>query len=164
MLEGATVSALTRRQKGYLAQLATRAFNLEVARARGRECGEMRSDAAAQEAWRHEEVGKACGKEGLRCCSQLDYRAVEGHFLGLLGETKRAFSAHLASATEGRRQAEAVLSRELTRAGLSPGYVETICQRQYRCSVLDAGEKQLWSLVYTVRNRAAARRRKEAAL
>lgn len=153
------MSALSKKQKAYLAGLSERAFNLAAAKARG--AGEeMTTDWRARGDWRREQVAVACGKAGLRCCGQLDYAAVEAHFLGLLGETKRAFEAHVRSATEERRQADAVLLRETEKAGLSPMYVEAICRRQFRCPVMDANAKQLWCLVYTVRNRAAAKRRR----
>jgi len=147
-------SPLTNFQKQHLARLAGRAYNLQAAIARG--AGKVFEPDA--ERWRHDQVAAACGKLGLRCCSQLDYKRVEAHFLELLGEHGRAFQAQVQAETEPRRQAEAVLVRECERAGLPLQYAEKICQRQFRCSLFDAGEKQIWSLVYTVRNRARKKR------
>ncbi len=149
-------AALTNRQKVHLARLAWRAQNRVEALARGR--GEEVAEVGAEE-WRHAEVVKACGKKGLRCCGQGDYKAVEAHFLELLGEHGAAFAAEVRAATEDRRQAEAVLVRECAKAGVKLAYAEAICQRQFRLGLYDASERQIWCLVYTVRNRAAARRR-----
>lgn len=145
---------LTKSQKRYLAQLARQALNQvrALARARG-EAFEV-----DEETWRHEEVIRAVGKHGLRCCSQDDYADLKGHFLDRLGAYGAAFDARLRAATQKRRQAEAVLVRELQKAGLHLNYANSICQRQYRCTLFDATERQIWNLVYTIRNRAAQKR------
>lgn len=146
---------LTNGQKAYLAQLASRARNFRAAVARGQGTP---IDGRSEEAFRHEEVAAACGKLGLRCASQDDYAAIKGHFLELLGQHQRAFEAEVRSATESRRQAEAVLVRECEAFGLHLAYAEAICQRQFRCGLWDASEKQIWCLVYTVRNRGRKKR------
>ena len=46
--------------------------------------------------------------------------------------------------------------RLFTEAGLPESYAAAICRRQYRCALSEASDKQVWCLVYTVRNRAAA--------
>lgn len=140
---------LSNKQKAYLAQLIKQAYLRVV--------GEAGPDVASVEDWRHQQVAAACGKLGLRCCGQDDYKRIEAHFLELLGEHGRAMKAHVAAETEPRRQAEAVLVRELERFGLRMGYAEAICQRQYKCGLFDASEGQLWKLVYTVRNRGHAK-------
>lgn len=146
---------LTKDQKRYLSQLARRALNIVRALARGR--GETFD--VKEEDWRHEEVIAACGKHGLRCCSQDDYAAVKAHFLDKLGQHGDAFNAQVRAATEKRRQAEAVLVRECEKAGFKLAYADAICRTQNKCGLFDATEKQLWHLIYTVRNRAAAKRR-----
>lgn len=109
--------------------------------------------------WRHSEVARACGKNGLRCCDQDDYAPVKAHFLDMVGASGAAFNWHVRAQSQGDRVARAVLERECGKAGVSLGYAIAICKRQFRCELNDASEKQLWSLVYTVRNRASARRR-----
>jgi hypothetical protein len=146
---------LANSQQRHLSQLARRALNLVRSLALGR--GEQFE--VDEDTWRREEVIAACGKHGLRCCSQDDYKLVEAHFLDRLGAHGAAFTAQLRAATEKRRQAEAVLCREIKLAGLHLNYANSICQRQYRCTIFDATEKQLWTLIYTIRNRAAAKRR-----
>jgi hypothetical protein len=150
---------LTNDQKRRLSQLARRAFNRAAALARGR--GE--APPADADAWRREHVLAATGKLGLRCCGQSDYKLIEAHLLEVLGEHGRAFNAHVAALTNSHRQAEAVLMREIELcADVIPGalaYVTAICARQFKCSPLDASEKQLWNLIFTLRTRAAARRK-----
>lgn len=146
---------LSKPQKRYLSQLSRRALNQVRALARGRgETFEVTDDD-----WRHEEVIAACGKHGLRCCSQDDYKLVEAHFLDRLGAHGAAFNAQVRAATEKRRTAEAVLVRECEAGGFRLDYANAICRTQYKCTLFDATEKQLWNLVYTIRNRAAKHRR-----
>ena len=157
---------LSHKQKRYLSQLSHRAYDYLAAEADGstdeRLHAELR-ESEAREQFRHDQVASACGKHGLRCCSQDDYKRVEAHFLDLLGETARAFDAHLRAETEPRRQAEAVLVRECARFGLALGYAAAICSRQFRCDLADATTQQVWNLVYTIRNRGAARARQAQA-
>ena len=88
---------LTHDQKRYLSQLASRAYKRQTAIARGR--GESLAggkydglaQTAAEQQYRHDQVALATGKLGLRCCSQDDYKEVEGHFLDLLGNHAAAF-------------------------------------------------------------------------
>ncbi len=146
---------LTHKQKRYLSQLARRCLNIVRALARGRgERFDVREDD-----WRHQEVIAACGKHGLRCCTQADYNAVKAHFLDKLGSHGDAFNAQVRAATEERRVAEYKLAAECAAAGLHLNYANAICQRQYGCTLFDATAKQLWTLVYTIRNRAAAKRK-----
>lgn len=153
---------LSNLQKSRLAQLAARAFRRQCAIARGRG-EEPDSSWRAHDVWRHQQVAAACGKMGLRCCGQDDFNLVEAHFLHLLGEDGRALQSLVAHQAQPRSTAEAVLWRELQKAGdvgITRDYLAAICKRQFGCSLLDASERQLWNLVYTVRNRASARRKK----
>jgi len=138
---------LNHNQKRYLSQLARKAWELA-----DREVG-------TAEEFRHAEVARASGKAGLRCCSQDDYKRVEAHFLDLCGETQKAFNAHVRAETEPRRQAEAVLRRELARFALTWNYAEAICRNQNRGAVIsEVSERRIWNLVYTIRNRGHARK------
>jgi hypothetical protein len=152
---------LTNHQKAYLAQLAARAQNRLAALARGCEPhGPMAADACVltPEAWRHSEVARACGKAGLRCCSQDDFKRVEAHFLHLLGEDGRALNAHVQAETEPRRVAEWKLVQACQEFGFHLAYAEAICRRQHHGAGLgEVGVKAIWQLVYTVRNRGRAK-------
>jgi hypothetical protein len=148
-------SPLTTDQKRILSQLARRAL------ASVRHAAEKRGETftVTEDDWRREQVELACGKHGLRCCSQDDYSTVKAHLLARLGRAAEAFEAHVRAATEKRRQAEAVLIRECEKADLRLSYADRICRDKFHCTVLDATEKQLWQMVFTIRNRARARRR-----
>lgn len=141
---------LSNHQKAHLAQLARRAFNLESARARGR--GE--TPPADFTAWRHEHVARACGRAGLRCCSQDNYKEVEAHFLDLLGQPARAFDAHVRGATNDRRIWEFKLLEACQQFGFHIAYADTICRRQNHGAGLDdVGTNILRNLFFTIRNR-----------
>jgi hypothetical protein len=164
---------LNKKQKAYLSQLARRAFNLEVARARG--AGEVLAanhqaegeplDALLRDEahYRHAHVAFACGKLGLRCCSQDDYRAIEAHFLNILGEVKKAFNSFVLSATEKTRVAKYMVVQACKEFDFQIGYAEHICREQNNgASLDDVDPKTLWRIIFTIRTRGAARNRKKA--
>jgi len=92
---------LTNRQKAYLAMLAKEAFDKCGARSA---CGAgPLAVSLAEEKFRHSEVARACGREGLRCCSQDHYGLVKSHFLGLLGREGGAVQAYVRQASNGLR-------------------------------------------------------------
>ena len=142
------MSPLTNQQKAYLAQLARRAWNLACARARGR-----REPTPDFDPWRHEQIARACHKHGLTCADQGDYKLIEAHFLDLLGHHAQAFEANLRAATEPKRQAHAVLLKNLQAFRLHISYAEHICRCQSKCELIDATPHQLWRVIYTIRNR-----------
>ena len=160
---------LTKGQKSYLSQLAQRAFLRQCALARGR--GEVFADgqyeglavSVAQEKFRHAQVAQASGKLGLRCCSQDDYKLVEGHFLELLGQPGAALKAQVRAATETRRVIEHKIVQACAEFGFAMSYAHKICTSQNHGQGLDeVGEKQLWNVFYTIRNRGNARKQKAA--
>jgi hypothetical protein len=151
---------LTKGQKAYLAQLARRAFNMALAKARGSgntfDGSDDPSDTLLRDegAWRHAQVALSCGKLGLRCCSQDDYRIIEGHFLELLGQHGAAFNAQMHASTEKKRVAQFKVMEACKRFGLSIGYAAHIAKNQNNGSALeDLSERALWNLVYTINNR-----------
>lgn len=145
-------SPLNNGQKRILSQLARRAWARECALSRGR--GEMPDVSAAGEAaFRHEQVARACGKLGLRCCSQDDYGAVKGHFLNLLGEADKAFQAVHHGEGNARRVAEFKVVQACRETGLELAYAAKICANMFKCSLEDASTDQLWKLMFTVKNR-----------
>jgi hypothetical protein len=153
---------LSKKQKAYLSQLARRAFNLACDRARERG-EEPDSSCRAADDWRRRQTAVACRKFGLRCCSQDDYRLVEARFLHIIGEDGLALNSLLVQQAEPRSTAEAHLYFELEKArdvGITREYLGTICRSQFKCSLLEASENMFLCLLYTLRNRVAARRRK----
>lgn len=111
------------------------------------------SATACFEAWRHVEAGKACGVQSLRACTQAHYGRLLAHFQALAGHTAQADYTRARDADNDRRIARYKLAQALRERGLAEGYAAAICVRQYRCGLGEATAKQLWCLVYTVRNR-----------
>lgn len=147
---------LTNSQKRYLSQLAERAFNMEAAkcRAHGLELFDATklSRSAALATFRHHHVAEASGKHGLRCCSQMDYKAVEAHFLKLLGETEKAQRAELRAATEPQRQAENKIIGLCHTLGKKLPYADGICRQMFHGLPLsDASVKQLWKVFFALK-------------
>jgi hypothetical protein len=145
------------KQKAELAQLARRAYGIACER-------DAVPDGMTMEDWRHREVASASGKLGLRCCGQEDYLPVRAHFLEMVGETGEAFATHVRAVTDARRTAEFKLVQACEEFGYRLSYADAICRRQNRGLGLDqVGEKTLWRLVFTIRNRGFSQRRKAAA-
>ena len=137
---------LSNRQKRDLSLLAARAYKKALADSDG----SLTLDEAA---FRHHEIGAACGKLGLRCCSQDDYKIIEAHFLNLLGESGRALTALVRHQTNPRRVAEYKLVQACEAAGVNLGYAAAICRNMFKCELDDAGADQIWKLTFTVKNR-----------
>jgi len=145
-------SNLSKTQKRDLSKLATRAWRLENAKARGR--GEKPdTSTAAATAYRHEQVAKAVNKAGLTCCSQADFLPLIAHFEDILGNSGRALNAHMQSQTDSLRRVQWLLNSEIAKARLTTAYAAKICIDQNKCTLDNASEAQLWRLVYTIRNR-----------
>lgn len=108
--------------------------------------------------YRHAEVEKATGKPGLTACVQDDWNPLLAHFLALVGETGVAFNVAMRHGTEPKRVAMHKLGEALAKARLPMAYAAAICRRQYKCEPADASPKQLWNLVFTIKNRGAARK------
>jgi len=119
--------------------------------------GRAPASAAELEAWRREQQQKACGLLSLTFADQKDYPALEAHFLDLLGESGKAFMRLLKPELKEQRQALAVLARDCRERGLNLGYPSAICRKQYKCTLEEASPKQIWRLVFTIRNRRQAK-------
>ncbi len=136
---------LTSEQRQSLARLGRRAWN--IARDRGHTADDY-------DTWRHKQVHHVTGLAGLRQLTQQHFRRVRGHFLHLLGQDDSALQDIIASETEGPRQALFILARECRRVSLPLAYPQAIARAKFRNPNLDElSEKQLWMLIYTVRNR-----------
>ena len=114
------------------------------------------------DAWRHEEIFKACGRGGLRACTQADYPRLMAHFLRILGRADAARAWDLRASCGGAAVARLKLRTEMDKARATIGdvesYVGAICRRQFGCDVRNATEKQTWSLYFTLRNRSRRKR------
>lgn len=135
---------LSNEQKARLCILARTAFE--------RTNGHSPSTAEA-DAWRHDQVERATGKHGLTLCVQDDFKLIQAHFLNLAGEGGQALNAHIAHETEPKRVALFKLSEALAVIGKPIAYAAAICRNQNKCELSEATDKQIWRLVFTVKNR-----------
>lgn len=115
------------------------------------------------EAWRHVEQGKTVGIQSLCECTQAHYARVLAHFQSLAGHAASALRTIARDDDNDRRIALFKLREALSAAGLPESYAAAVCRRQYCCELAAASDKQLWRLVYTIRNRAQSKRRHVAA-
>lgn len=107
------------------------------------------------DAWRHDQCRRAVGRR-ISEATQPDFLPLRAHFLNLAGNPAAAFETLMRAESEPRRVAMHKLQRECAARDLPLAYPESICRRQYRCGLEDASPKQLWTLVFTVRNRRKA--------
>ena len=165
------MSALNKKQKFILSDMARRAFNRAGAIARGRmadgsaahtmqgDLDQLALDGGrvAEENWRHAQVALACGKHGLRLCGQDDYALVKAHFERLLGMEAKSIRTEVHAAGQARRQVEIKILQACEQWGVKLSYAATLAKgkRLDECTV---GE--LWQVLYTLNNRGKALRDK----
>ena len=140
-------------QKREIAQLARRAYDAWSEREAFEAINSGQSRTACFEAWRHVEQGKACGVQSLCACTQAHYGRLVAHFQALGGNAAAATRTLVRDADNDRRIARYKLDQALQERGLREEYAAAICRRQYRCGLDEANTKQLWRLVFTIRNR-----------
>lgn len=114
------------------------------------------------EAWRRDEQRKQWGLESLTAATQDQYPDIKAHFQALAGDLAGAYKTTRRGQDNPRRVARWHLNKALAAAKLSKAYAQAICKTQYRCTLDEATRDQLWRLVYTVKNRGNARKRKAA--
>ncbi|MCX6908124.1 MAG: sigma-70 family RNA polymerase sigma factor [Verrucomicrobia bacterium] len=132
-------------QKAHLCILAREAFEHVH--------GRPASSEAEFNAWRYEQAAEECGVSSLCAATQREYKLVEARFLRLKGQARAAVRAHERAATEPTRLAMFKLREALRERGLAESYAEAICRRQFKRGLNEASARQLWCLVFTVRNR-----------
>lgn len=156
------MNLLTNPQKATICQLAHEAWEARPdIREPLIECnGATMSKTAIFEAWRHVEQGKAVGRQSLtKCTSEHDFLRLCAHFRAMIpGQEGRAVRTLARHEAEPRLVAMHKLRQACSAAGLELGYAAAICRTQNRCSLDEASEKQLWRLVFTIKNRAKAKR------
>ncbi len=151
------MSELSREQKAEIGALARQAWLAWPGREGFLESNGELSATECFTAWRHWQQGLACGKQSLcACTSEGDYLRLRAHFLALGGDQMAATRALVRHASEPARIAFFKLREAIAERGLREEYAAAICRRQFRCSLAEASERQLWCLVYTVRNRRKA--------
>jgi len=91
--------------------------------------------------------------QSLCACTQAHYGRLVAHFQALGGNAAAATRTLVRDADNDRRIARYKLDEALRERGLREEYAAAICRRQYRCGLDGANARQLWSLLYTIRNR-----------
>jgi hypothetical protein len=148
---------LTRLQKREIVRLARQAWLRSPERIPLLESNKGLTKTAVEAAWRHVEQGKVMpGRQSLTQAIQRDYQPLRAHFLRLCGMEAAADAAVVRAATDGRRRALYLLRQALTERELPEAYAAAICRRQFRCELPEAAEKQIWNIIFTVRNRRPA--------
>lgn len=151
------MSGLTRRQKADVAILARKAWLASPEREAILAANPDYAESEAFTIWRRDKQREAVGVDSLRLVHQDDYLRLLAKFRDILGDTGRAVRLHVHAESEGWRRAWWLLQQSCQERGLAfPGYPGAICMQQYRCPLGEATEKQLWRLLYTVRNRRKA--------
>ena len=155
------MSMLTDKQKAQLCILARKGWDAWASADWEGGINAGVSNANLFRAWRTQEQKAACGQMSLRMCFQEDFPKLMSHFARLAGDDKleRYWTGKLVE--DGRGRVLYILKQNCDLNGLAyPDYPGAICRRQYKCGLGAATEKQLWGLVYTVRNRGQAKKNK----
>lgn len=112
-------------------------------------------DTPDEESWRHAAAVTACGHRISEAQVQ-HFSMLKRHFLDLAGKAGRAFQSAMRESTEAERIAAAVLASECAARGLPLDYPAAIARRQFKRPLKDLTARQIWCLVFTVRNRREA--------
>ena len=107
------------------------------------------------ETFRKDEAIKACGRR-ISEARNSHFSALKSHFLNLAGEAGRAFDSAMREATNDQRIALNKLAEECAARGLDLKYPAAIAWNQFKLPLDKCSAKQLWCLVFTIRNRKKA--------
>lgn len=140
---GGERSPLSRFQKMLLAKAARRAWL-----ARG-------SPAPGEAAWRREQALRTAGVR-ISQARQSDYANLRACFLDAQKRHAAAFNVLVTEPQNKVRIARWKLLKECVQRRLPLSYPEAICRRQFRRPLDEATAKQLWCLIFTIRNRRPA--------
>lgn len=135
---------LSKKQKAGICAMATRAF----ARVHGR----RPANSAELEEWRRGEQRAATGHASLTTCTQAHYNGLLARFAHLAGEDGVAMKRHVRDATSAQRVAMHKLCEACEERGLALSWPASICRSKFKCGLDEANSKQLWKLVFDVRN------------
>lgn len=147
------MSELSTDQKRILCQLARVAWEKGSDREGWLESNPELSDSKVQASWRHYHQAQAVGKQSLRLCTQCDYLRLVAYWKKLAGDEAGAASAAARAELDTRKRAWHLLVQALKERDLKLSYAGAICRRQFRVGLEHATEKQLWNLLFTVKNR-----------
>ena len=126
-------------------------------------------DGVGFDAWRRatlHDVGGAAAPSSVRAVTQRDYARVVAYFLELAGEDSKRTTA---SGADERRRALWALNLEEGRLedyfGGREGarrYADSLFWKIHQTDRLTATARQVWAVIFTLRNRAAKRRTRTA--
>lgn len=160
-IEGARSKPLTAEQRQRLARCARRAYDAQVAV--GIVDGETFDD------WRHAVVREATGRAGLRALMQRDYGPMMARLIALAGGSPRRGDWHAAGKPAARDDADRArhaLRKECdAQADLFGGqahaeaYAAALLGNIHKTTWSGADARQLWQVLFTIRNRARAKNR-----
>lgn len=141
-----TSRPLTKCQKWRLADLAARVYGW--LRDRGQLAGVNLAD------WRHHIAVKACGKR-ISAANLGDFKRIQAAFLHEKGDAEGERRALVQAASTPQAIALFKLRECMKQTGTPPAYAETLARRFYKNGNLaELTARQLWTLLYTVRNNA----------
>ncbi len=160
-VEGAGGAPLTRQQKTRLILAARAAYDAQV-------LAGLWSEAEGFEAFRRAAAFEACGVASLRAMGQRHYNAVRARLLALAGREREAGYAERRACGDDARRALARLERECALAGevFEDGragarrYAEALARRIHGEPAAALSARQVWQVIFTLRNRARAMARK----
>lgn len=168
---------LTTAQKRTLGKLAREAWDglSEAARSEAIEAAldaGCTTKTAIIDHWRKVQQESVTGMASMTGMTNRDFTRMQMHWLLLkdsqgnrnpdAAPSARTMYAMARAQEEPLRVAHHKLAEALREQELPAAYAEKICQTQYRCSLADASEKQVWRLFYTVRNRRHVSRARPA--
>lgn len=107
--------------------------------------------------WRQAEARKATGGPSISEASVRHYRLIQAHFLDLQKKHAAAALARQKAAVAALELARNALRTELLKSGQGWHAAQTLASRFYKGTHLrDLTAKQVWSVVFTLRNNANA--------
>jgi hypothetical protein len=165
---GAAGAPLSAKQKRDVCMLAREAWLLEGRPGFAGQSDDLPAairltEREALDLWRHDEQRKVCGTEHLTTAQNKGFAHLMAHFAKLAGRERDARYWEGRTFGDASRQALAKLRQTFREVrdviAIPEDYAASICRSKFKCGIEEAGEKQLWSLVFDMR-RAAQHRRK----
>jgi len=160
-IEGARSALLTAAQRQRLAIAARRAYDAQMA------VGIV--DGETFDAWRHACVRDATGRSGLTELRQRDYGPMMARLIELAGGSPRRRDWRAAGKPAGRDDADrarralkdecAAWAEVFGGAAQADAYATSLLAKIHKTDWMGATARQLWQVLFTVRNRARAKDR-----
>jgi len=156
---GAAGAPLSNEQKRDLAMAAQAAWQVQT------RLGLWAPADGDADAFRHAAAFDACGLASFRAMTQRHFLPVLGYFRTLAGGEARRLLAH--AALDDTRRALAKLQDECAACASEFGddagawaYAQVLLRKIHKATPVTATPRQVWQVLFTLRNRAAAIRRK----